>query len=51
MIPLFKVFMSETVSHEVPKVLTSGFIGQGPQVEKFEELLKGYFDNEILMDF
>lgn len=48
MIPLFKVFMSETVSHEVPKVLTSGFIGQGPQVEKFEELLKGYFDNEYV---
>ena len=40
MIPLFKVFMSDTVTDEIPKILTSGFIGQGPQVEKFEGLLK-----------
>ena len=36
MIPLFKVFMSDAAAHEIPKTLTSGFIGQGPQVEKFE---------------
>ena len=46
MIPLFKVFMSDKISHQISKVLTSGFIGQGPQVEKFEELLKNYFNNQ-----
>ena len=46
MIPLFKVFMSDNISHEISKVLTSGFIGQGPQVEKFEGLLKDYFGNQ-----
>ena len=48
MIPLFKVFMSDTVTDEIPKILTSGFIGQGPQVEKFEGLLKKYFNNEYV---
>ena len=48
MIPLFKVFMSDTVTNEIPKILTSGFIGQGPQVEKFEGLLKNYFNNEYV---
>ena len=48
MIPLFKVFMSDTVTDEIPKILTSGFIGQGPQVEKFEGLLKNYFNNEYV---
>lgn len=44
-IPLFKVFMSDKASDEVSKVLMSGFIGQGPKVENFETLLKGYFNN------
>jgi len=44
-IPLFKVFMANETSEEVPKVLMSGFIGQGPKVEDFESLLKGYFNN------
>ena len=48
MIPLFKVFMSDTVTNEIPKILTSGFIGQGPQDEKFEGLLKNYFNNEYV---
>ena len=48
MIPLFKVFMSDTVTDEIPKILTSGFIGQGPQDEKFEGLLKNYFNNEYV---
>ena len=39
MIPLFKVYMSEKAKGEVGKVLDSGFIGQGPQVDKFEEEL------------
>ena len=44
-IPLFKVFMANETSEEVSKVLMSGFIGQGPKVEDFESLLKGYFNN------
>ncbi len=39
MIPLFKVRMSHDASYEVSKVLSSGFIGQGPKVEEFEDLL------------
>jgi len=45
-IPLFKVFMTEKASIETSKVLTSGFIGQGPKVEKFEEILRGYLSND-----
>jgi dTDP-4-amino-4,6-dideoxygalactose transaminase len=40
MIPLFKVKMSKQSSIEVAKVLESGFIGQGPKVEEFEDLLR-----------
>jgi dTDP-4-amino-4,6-dideoxygalactose transaminase len=39
MIPLFKVKMSKQSSIEVAKVLQSGYIGQGPKVEEFEQLL------------
>jgi dTDP-4-amino-4,6-dideoxygalactose transaminase len=46
MIPLFKVFMTEDAATETSKVLMSGFIGQGEQVEKFENLLKKYFNNQ-----
>ena len=38
-IPLFKVFMSEDAPAEVGKVLMSGFVGEGPQVRKFEKTL------------
>ena len=47
-IPLFKVFMSQNVHKEVKKVLYSGFVGQGLQVEKFENTLKDYIGNEYL---
>lgn len=40
MIPLFKVKMSPTVDQAVGKVLKSGFIGQGPVVEQFEDQLQ-----------
>jgi dTDP-4-amino-4,6-dideoxygalactose transaminase len=40
MIPLFKVKMSSTVNEAVGKVLQSGFIGQGPVVEQFEDQLQ-----------
>lgn len=39
MIPLFKVNMSPSVNEAVGKTLQSGFIGQGPKVEEFEDLL------------
>jgi dTDP-4-amino-4,6-dideoxygalactose transaminase len=47
-IPLFKVFMSEDVSDSVSKVLTSGFIGQGPMVDKFESQLSDYFQHPYI---
>jgi dTDP-4-amino-4,6-dideoxygalactose transaminase len=45
MIPLFKVFMSDTVDNSILKTLHSGFIGQGPVVQKFEEALGKRFSN------
>ena len=49
MIPLFKVFMSDKASTEVSKVLESGFIGQGPVVDKFEAHLKEWFEIDYLL--
>ena len=41
MIPLFKVFMPESVMEPLKKTLLSGYIGQGPKVDEFEaELVK-----------
>lgn len=48
MIPLFKVFMAEAANKAVSKVLDSGFIGQGPVVEAFEELLKEYVESDYV---
>ena len=45
-IPLFKVFMSEKASHTVSDILSSGYVTQGPEVEKFEDVLKEFFDND-----
>ena len=39
MIPLFKVGMSDLATDKVTEVLKSGFIGQGPIVEEFEDRL------------
>ena len=39
MIPLFKVKMSSNATGMVDQVLNSGFIGQGPKVEEFEDAL------------
>jgi len=47
-IPLFKVFMADTAADEVGKVLNSGYIGQGPKVEKFESNLKDYFNHDYV---
>lgn len=40
MIPLFKVGMSDEAQIRVAQVLSSGFIGQGPVVEEFEDALQ-----------
>ena len=44
-IPLFKVKMNPTAKKSVGKVLDCGFIGQGPKVDEFENLLKPRFNN------
>lgn len=49
MIPLFKVFMSEDVQGPLGAVLRSGFLTQGPQVEKYEQALKEYLGCERLL--
>ncbi|HEX3150100.1 MAG TPA: DegT/DnrJ/EryC1/StrS family aminotransferase [Gemmataceae bacterium] len=41
-IPLFKVFMSDEAPAAVARVLTSGYIGQGPCVEEFESQLRSH---------
>ena len=38
-IPLFKVFMPESVVEPLRRTLFSGFIGEGPRVEEFEGAL------------
>jgi dTDP-4-amino-4,6-dideoxygalactose transaminase len=48
-IPLFKVFMSEESIKLTEETLRSGFIGQGPKVEEFENLLKGHFKHDYLL--
>ena len=40
MIQLFKVFMDPSASDAVSSVLGSGYIGQGPKVDIFEDLLQ-----------
>ena len=49
MIPLFKVYMSEKASTEASKIINSGFIGQGPIVDKFEDALKKRFRHEHIV--
>src|SRR5262249_23817234 len=40
-IPLFKVFMAESVKDAVARVLYSGFVGEGDEVKAFERELAG----------
>ena len=49
MCSLFKVFMSSDVLEPLNKVLMSGFITQGKQVELFEEQLKIYIGNPYIL--
>ncbi len=48
-IPLFKVFMPESVMEPLRKVLLSGYIGEGPRVEEFERELKPWFGNSNVL--
>lgn len=44
-IPLFKVFMPANVIEPLKKVLYSGYIGQGKEVEEFEKGLREFIGN------
>jgi dTDP-4-amino-4,6-dideoxygalactose transaminase len=48
-IPLFKVFMSHDVIKPLNDVILSGFITQGPNVDKFEDKLNEYFNNKHVL--
>jgi dTDP-4-amino-4,6-dideoxygalactose transaminase len=48
-IPLFKVFIPESVMEPLRKVLLSGYIGEGPRVEEFESQLGSWFDNNNVL--
>lgn len=47
-IPLFKVFMDESAIEESNKVLSSGYVTQGPIVENFEDKLKSFFNEDLV---
>ena len=49
MIPLFKVFMSNSASQSVSNVLNSGMITQASKVEEFETALKSYFNHPYIL--
>ena len=49
MIPLFKVKMSEKAITKSSEVLSSGYIGQGPKVDEFEDKLKDRFKNDYVI--
>ena len=48
-IPLFKVFMPETVMAPLREVLFGGYIGEGPKVAEFERRLAPWFGNENVL--
>jgi len=48
-IQLFKVHMNPNAKVEVGKILDSGYIGQGPKVEEFENNLRDYFSNDRIV--
>lgn len=48
-IPLFKVFMPESVLEPLREVLLSGYIGEGPRVEEFERRLAPWFGNDRVL--
>lgn len=48
-IPLFKVFMSPTAVERAAQVLQSGYIGQGPVVDEFEQALRARFEHDLVL--
>lgn len=48
-IPLFKVFMPESVLEPLREVLFSGYIGEGPRVAEFERRLSPWFGSENVL--
>ncbi len=49
LIPLFKVFMPESVQKPLLDTLMSGYIGQGPRVVEFEALLAKWIGNSNVL--
>lgn len=49
-IPLFKVFMAETVKDAVVRVLYSGYIGEGEEVIEFERELAEQLAIKVVED-
>jgi dTDP-4-amino-4,6-dideoxygalactose transaminase len=49
MIPLFKVFCKENIHEDLAPIFQSGYIGQGPQVDKFEAKLREFFDADYVI--
>ena len=47
-VPLFKVFMSKNIDNPLKKVIHSGYIGQGPKVNEFEEKLQKFIGNPFI---
>lgn len=48
-IPLFKVYMSSSITDELNKILYSGYIGEGAKSKEFEKALQDYFQNDNLL--
>jgi perosamine synthetase len=48
-IPLFKVHMPESIVEPLADTLSSGYIGQGPRVEEFEQALSEWFGSQNVL--
>jgi dTDP-4-amino-4,6-dideoxygalactose transaminase len=48
-IPLFKVHINESLLAPLASTLLSGYIGQGPRVEEFEQALVPWFGNQNVL--
>ncbi len=48
-IPLFKVFMAESVGDKLKEVMYSGYIGEGPKVKEFEKMLSDYTGHDRIL--
>lgn len=48
-IPLFKVYMSEAAIRRAQETMASGYIGQGPRVDEFEQALVPWFGRDTIL--